>query len=186
MLLVPETLAEHVRPIRRVEYDRMVEAGVFGQDRVELLFGMIVRMTPHGPPHDATLDRLAEILFAAVPPATKVRVQSSFAATDGSEPEPDLVVVPRRDYDDAHPSEALLVVEVAVSSLAIDRGAKARLYAECGIPEYWVVDVVGKVVEVHTEPEGSSYRTITQRRKGDTIELVALPDLLVVVDTFLR
>ncbi len=186
MLTVPEPLAEHVRPFRRAEYERMVEAGVFGEDRVELLFGAIVRMTPHGPPHDATLTRLAALLGRSLPDGAELRVQCSFAAGSGSEPEPDLAVVPQGDYDDAHPSEAFLIVEVAMSSLAIDRGAKARLYAECGVPEYWVVDVAGKVVEVHTDPSEGHYRTVTTRRRGEALEPIAVPGVRVEVDGFVR
>jgi Uma2 family endonuclease len=183
---MPEPIAELLRPITRAEYERMVEAGVFGDDRVELLYGAIVRMTPHGPPHDATLDRLAEVLVKSVPAELKVRVQSSFAASDGSEPEPDVAVVPRRDYDDAHPSEASLIVEVAVSSLAIDRGAKARLYAESNVPEYWVVDVGGKTVEVHTEPRAGRYERVTPYRVGGSITLAAVPAVVVAVAAFVR
>lgn len=186
MLTVPEPIEQLRRPITRAEYEKMVEAGVFGEDRVELLYGVIVRMTPHSPPHDATLDRLADALGRLVPAATKVRVQMAWAASDGSEPEPDLAVVERKDYDDAHPSAAFLVAEVAVASLAMDRGAKARLYAESGVPEYWVVDVVGRVVEVHLDPLDGRYERITPYRKGDTIPLTALPGVTIAVDTFLR
>ncbi len=183
---MPEPLAEHVRPIRRAEYERMVETGVFGDDRIVLLYGMIVRMTPHGPPHDATLSRLARLLERAIPPSAEVRIQCSFAASDGSEPEPDVAVVPHRDYDEAHPSQAFLIVEVAHSSLAIDRGAKARLYAECGVPEYWVVDVVGRCVEVHAEPLDGAYCSIVKRDRGEAIELIALAGVRVEIDRFVR
>ncbi|MDQ3036036.1 MAG: Uma2 family endonuclease [Myxococcota bacterium] len=182
----PEPIEELRRAILRNEYERMVEAGVFDGGRVELLYGVIVRMTPHGPPHDATLDRLTELLVRSAPPHTKVRIQSAFAASGDSEPEPDLAVVPRRDYDDAHPSEAFLVVEVAVSSLSVDRGAKARLYAESGVGEYWVVDVAGRLVEVHTEPTNGRYARITPHRRGDTITIASLEGLVIAVDDFVR
>lgn len=186
MPLVPEPVDELRRPITRGEYERMVEAGVFGSDRVELLYGVIVRMPPHGPPHDATLDRLADALARLVPPHTKLRVQMAFAAGDGSEPEPDLAVVERRDYDAGHPTSASLIAEVAVSSLAVDRGAKARLYAESGVPEYWVIDVPGRLVEVHRDPQGGRYTRVTPYRVGDTITVGSLPGVKIDVATFVR
>jgi Uma2 family endonuclease len=174
VLTVPDDVEQLRRPITRREYELMVEAGAFGDDRVELLYGVIVRMPPHGPPHDATLDRLADALAHRLPPETKLRVQMAFAASDGSEPEPDLAVVERRDYDVAHPAHAFLLVEVASSSLAIDRGAKARLYAESGVAEYWVVDVAGRRVEVRREPVDGRYGNVTTHARGESIRIEAL------------
>ena len=183
---MPEPVANLLRPIARSEYERIVGAGVFGDDRVELLYGAIIRMPPHGPPHDATIDRLGEILIKAAPQTAKVRVQSAFAAGELSEPEPDIAMVPRRDYDHEHPNTAFLIVEVAATSLALDRGAKADLCASCEAPEYWVVDVVGRVVEVHTEPFDGRYARVTPYRRGEEISIGAFPDLRIAVDAFLR
>ena len=122
---------EQLRRIRRDEYDKMVELGLFADERV--------------------------------------------AAS--SQPEPDIAVVPRGDYRRAHPNEALLIVEVADSSLATDRGTKARLCAECGVPEYWVVNVRDGIVEVHTEIVERVYTRVEPYRAGGTIRLLRFPDV---------
>lgn len=164
----------------------MVEGGLFVDERVELLYGAIVRMTPIGAPHDAALQRLNRRLVLAIRERAWVRIQSSFAASDGSEPEPDVAVVPPGDYDDAHPTEAWLIVEVADTSLELDRTVKARLYAECGVPEYWVVHLVDGLVEVHTEPVRGAYARVTPYRKGSAIGRQRMPDIEVAVDEVLR
>jgi Uma2 family endonuclease len=174
------------RLIRRSEYERMVDLGLFEDERVELLYGVIVKMSPHGPEHDAPLARLNELLVAGLRGRARIRVQSSFAASDGSEPEPDLAVVPPGDYDDAHPSTAWLIVEVAKSSLAKDRGPKARLYAESGVPEYWVVNLVDGLIEVHTLPQDGLYRQIIRYGRKDTIRSERFADLDVAVADILR
>lgn len=174
------------RLIRRSEYERMVDLGLFEDERVELLYGVIVKMSPHGPEHDAPLSRLNELFVAGLRGRARIRVQSSFAASDGSEPEPDLAVVPPGDYDDAHPSTAWLVVEVAKSSLAKDRGPKARLYAESGVPEYWVVNLVDGLVEVHTLPQDGLYRQIIRYGRKDVIRSEQFADLDVAVAAILR
>src|SRR5262249_53858607 len=151
---------EGIRPIRRVEYDRMVELGMFEDERIELLRGVLVQMSPIGSRHSATVDRLTRVLVLALSDRAVVRVQNPFAATDDSEPEPDFAVVPLRDYDDAHPECAHLLVEVSESSLRIDRGVKLGIYAENGVPEYWVVNIAKRCVEVYTEPDGTAYRSL--------------------------
>jgi Uma2 family endonuclease len=115
-----------------------------------------------------------------------VRVQSAFAASDGSEPEPDLAVVPAGDYDDAHPSEAHLIIEVADSSLVKDRGIKAALYAESGVPEYWVVNLPDKLIEVHTDIIQGAYTRVASYRKGQIVRLQRFTDVEIPVDGVLR
>jgi Uma2 family endonuclease len=115
-----------------------------------------------------------------------VRVQGSFAADELSEPEPDFCVFPLGDYDAAHPSEAHLIVEVSDSSLAYDLGEKARLYAACGVPEYWVVNLVDRVVEVHRGPGATGYREVTAVPKGARLRLLTFPEVELAVDDFLR
>jgi Uma2 family endonuclease len=163
----------------------MVAAGMFEDERVELLYGMIVPMSPHGPEHDDSLSGLEERLKASLGSRAKVRVQCAFAASDESEPEPDIAVVPRRSYRDAHPSEAWLIVEVARSSARKDRGLKGRLYAESGVEEYWVVDLVERTVEVHREPRGGAYSEITTHRGGETVRLQRFPDVEVNISELL-
>jgi len=115
-----------------------------------------------------------------------VRCQSSFAAHELSEPEPDFTVVPPGDYDVAHPSEAYLVIEVAESSLAMDRGKKLRLYASCAIPEYWVVNLPERCIEVYTGPVPGAYSNVERLARGQSIRLVAFPDVSFAVSDVLK
>ncbi len=174
-----------VRGLKRVEYDKLAELGAFADERVELLYGMVVAMTPKGPPHESAVQRLTRIFIRAFEAHATVRVCASFAASDGSEPEPDMAVVPLGDYDREHPTMALLVVEVSQSSLALDLGAKARLYAECGVPEYWVVNLVDDLIEVHTEIVRGTYARVTPYRRGENLVLPGLSGTSVLVDEVL-
>ncbi len=174
-----------VRPLRRVEYERLVQAGCFDDERVELLDGMVVRMSAKGPTHDAVIQRLTEMLVLRLAGRAAVRIQSAFAATDSSEPEPDVAVVPPGDYDEGHPTEAWLIIEVADSSLVRDRG-KARLYAEAEVAEYWLVDIPHRLVEVHTDVVDGAYTRVAPYRAGDSIPMRRFADVTVEVSRILR
>jgi len=163
----------------------MVELGLFDSERIELLYGVIVRMSPKGAPHDSAIDRLTEWLVTALAGRATVRIQNAFAASDGSEPEPDVAVVPRGDYRAEHPSRALLIIEVADSSLETDRGVKARLYAECGVEEYWIVNVRDGLVEVHSEIVRGSYARVLPYRAGSKVRLTQFPDVELAVSDLL-
>lgn len=178
-------LWERSRLIKRTEYEKMIEVGVFGDERVELLYGVIVEMPPKGPPHDSAIQRLTKRLVAAIGERADVRIQSAFAASDGSEPEPDVAIVPPGSYRDAHPNRAFVVIEVADSSLAIDRGTKAQLYAESGVPEYWIVNVRDAIVEVHTEIVRGAYTHVKPYRGGDRVTFAKYPDIELAVDDIL-
>jgi Uma2 family endonuclease len=139
----------------RKEYERLVELGVFQPDeRIELIGGDLIVAEPMGSPHAAAVGLTGDALREAFGPGWVVRVQAPVAPDDDSEPEPDVVVVPggHRDYRDAHPSRATLVVEVAESSLVFDRDVKGSLYAHAGVPEYWIVNLVDRVLEVYRAP----------------------------------
>jgi Uma2 family endonuclease len=177
---------ELFRPLRRVEYDQLVALGTFQGERIELIAGALRRMTPIGPPHTSTVDVLTQLLVLALAGRAWVRVQGSFAADDLSEPEPDFCILPLGDYHSAHPSEAHLIIEVSDSSLRYDCGEKAALYASCGVPEYWVVNLVERVVEVHRDPSPSGYRSVTRAPKGGKLRLLAFPDVELAVDDFVR
>jgi Uma2 family endonuclease len=168
-----------LRPILRVEFEELAESGCFDDERVELLYGAIVRMSPIKPDHDGTVQSLTHVLVQALYPRAAIRIQSSFAASPVSQPQPDVAVVPPGSYRDAHPTEAWLIVEVAGSSLKRDMGIKARLYAECGVIEYWVVDLVANVVHVHTGIESGRYTTAACRSKNERITLVRFPDVTI-------
>jgi Uma2 family endonuclease len=139
----------------RVRYDRLVDVGIFGpEDQVELLDGLLVARKPQGWRHAAVVVLVRAALEKAFGSAYHVREEKPIALDDQSEPEPDAVVVPGqpRDYLDAHPSRPALIVEVAETSLAIDRLRKGSLYARAEIAEYWVVNLVDEVLEVYREP----------------------------------
>jgi Uma2 family endonuclease len=178
---------ERLRPLRRVEYDRMVEDGFFDEDdKIELLDGVIVEMPRQGPRHAATIQRLTHLMVLAVGRQARVRVQLPFAASDISEPEPDLAVVPAGPDDQSHPSRALLVIEVAETSLAKDRRVKSRIYAATGAPEYWVVDVNAETVEIRTEPGVDGYQQVRVARPGESIRLQGFLDVEIAVSDVVR
>ena len=162
----------------RDTYDRAVEAGVFGpDDRVELIEGRLVSVTPQGSRH-ATGIRLANrALGRAFGERAIVQCQLPLAIAGDSEPEPDVAVIGGEisDYRDAHPSTALLVVEVADDSLVYDRTVKRSLYARCGVPEYWIVAIPDACIEVCRDPAGDGYRDVTILRAGETVAPLARP-----------
>ena len=169
----------------RAEYDRLIECGAFGpNDRIELLGGLLVVREPHGSPHALGIRMVEEALRTVFASGSDVRVQLPVALDDESEPEPDVSVVPGtfRDYRHGHPPRAVLIVEVAESSLAVDRGEKASLYARAGLAEYWIVNLVDHVLEVYRDPVadphapyGWRYGSILTLRAGDAVTPLAAP-----------
>lgn len=187
-MMMEPAISEALRPLSRQEYDRLVAMGLFENERVELVRGVVVEMAPIGADHCDVVEVLTELLVPALKGRARVRVQSSFAASDDSEPEPDVLVVdkavPRGVHE--HPASALLAIEVAESSQRFDRDVKARLYAEAGIPEYWIVDVVHRVVEVFREPSKGRYLEVSKHAAG-VLNPRAFPDVAVpLADLFLR
>lgn len=174
-------LSDRVRPLRRSEFHQLGELGAFADERVELLDGVLVAMSPLGARHCHAVDVLTELLILALAGRALVRVQEPIAASDQSEPQPDLAVVRREPFLDDHPRSAFLLIEVAESSLAQDRGVKSLIYARAGVPEYWVVDLVGRVIEVHTGPSEAGYRDVVRRLPGEELRPVGFPDVVVPV-----
>ena len=129
MLRDSPLLLESLRPLRRREYNCLVELGVFDEERVELLDGVLVSMNPQGAEHAEVTAFLAERLTVSLSGRARVRAHSPLSLSDESEPEPDIAVVPAGDYARAHPTRALHLIEVADSSLRRDRELKAVLYA---------------------------------------------------------
>jgi len=178
---------EKPRRIARAEFDRMVAMGFFESEHVELLHGVIIAMTPpNDPPHASPVQLLGELLILGLARRATVRVQLPLVAADESEPEPDIAVVPRGDYNQAHPDRAHLVVEVADSSLRKDRLIKGPLYAASGFEEYWLVNVATKVVEVHRHPSADGWGSVTRHDRDAILRPVAFPDLAIPVSDFLR
>ena len=178
--------AEVIRPLRRVEYDQLVALGVFQDERVELLDGTIYAMSPIGIPHNFAVQELTELLVLALHGRAKVRPQMSYAASELSEPEPDLMVTPLLSWDKQQADQAHLIIEVAESSLAHDRGRKRRLYASCAVPEYWIVNLPERCIEVYTGPQGSEYTRVEKYQPGQSIRLGAFNDVEVRVSDVMR
>ena len=138
-----------------MEYDRLIDHGFLDEDEpIELLDGLLLVKEPQSSPHRTAVGLVAEALRVAFGTGWFVQVQSPIGLDDRSEPEPDLAVVAGapRDYVDEHPARPALIVEVAMSGLRIARGRKARAYARAGLADYWIVNVVDRVLEVHREP----------------------------------
>lgn len=160
-------------------------------DRVELIEGEIVEMTPVGSRHAATVGRLTQLLGDRVKGRAIVWVQNPLSIPDGgtrvgSELQPDLVLLASRPdfYEDAHPTPAdvLLLIEVGDTSLPFDRDVKLPLYAAGGVHELWLVSLPDRTVEVHREPVRRSYRWTRRTFPGDTLEPERLPGLVIAVD----
>lgn len=181
MAAVSPVLLESLRPLRRREYDRLVDLGVFDEERVELLSGVLVAMSPQGPAHASVVAELTTALILALGARAKVRAHSPLALSDESEPEPDIAVVPPGDYGREQPRTALLVVEVADSSLRKDRQLKVELYARAGVREYWIVNLAERVTEIYRVPTDGGYEDIQRRTADEPISLVAFPDVTVAV-----
>jgi Uma2 family endonuclease len=144
-------------PLTLENYHRLVEAGGFDGERVELLDGLLVRMSPKSERHEAVVEYLNDWLHAHVDRRRYI-VGCQRALTIGaSEPEPDLVVRERDTPKPYHPASAVLVIEVAASSLAVDLAVKAPLYASAAIAEYWVLDLDGRRAVVHRRPRAGGY-----------------------------
>lgn len=161
------------------QYHRMIEADILtSSDPVELLEGRIVFKMPKNPPHDGAIGTLTKLLARMLPEEWMVRIQSAITLRD-SEPEPDLSIVrgPDQIYHSRHPrpDDTALLIEVAESSLIVDREYKGMLYARARISEYWIVNLVDAQVEVYMEPRGGktpAYRQQQVYRKGDEVPLV--------------
>jgi Uma2 family endonuclease len=184
----PETIlrsSEQVRPLKRVEYERLAAEGFFDDEKVELLFGMVVPMSPTDPAHHHSGYRIRRLIEQALRDRAYVRDQSAFAASDVSEPQPDLAVVPAVEYWQDHPNRAFLIVEVARSSLRKDKGPKVALYGLAEVDEYWIVNHVDDVVEVYRDRHNGEWRQRTTHMRGDTIAMLAFPDVQVAVGEIL-
>ena len=171
-------------------YLALVDEGVLGpEDRVELLEGVVVAMSPASSRHATAVSLADDALRTALWGRAAVRVQCPLVLGRHSVPEPDIAVVPgeTRDYTHAHPTAALLVVEVAETTLKQDRLTKAAIYAAAGVPEYWIVNLQEDRVEVHRAPDASTtrYREITSAGAGERLAPVALPGMSVAVDELL-
>lgn len=157
-------------------YNQIVASGALEGQHVELLDGTIVDMSPQSPAHAAVVEALTRHFADAV---ERLRVQLPLEVSGDSEPEPDLALVEEPAQTGRHPRSAVLVVEVAVASQAIDRNVKSRLYARAGIPTYWLIDVPARAVEVRTQPGEQGYASIEIFKQDETVPcpLQGVPDV---------
>ena len=179
-----------LRRWKRAEYEQLVDLGLFQGDSIELIGGQLVVAEPQGAYHASAVTRVDYALRAVLPGGWIVRIQAPVSLDDDSEPEPDLVVVPGRpgDYHDSHPAHPALAIEVAESSLELDRQHKGSLYARAGIGDYWIVNLVDRVLEVYRNPGADPsaiyawrYRSAASLRPPDAVAPLAFPSSRIAV-----
>jgi Uma2 family endonuclease len=177
-----------------VEYERLVDLGVFEGDPIELIGGQLIVAEPKGSPHATAVGMANDALHAVLPPGWIVRVQDPLALDDESAPEPDIALVrgSRADYRHAHPARPALAIEVAQSSLGFDRQEKGSLYARAGVQDYWIVNLVDGVLEVYRDaapdasaPYGWRYRSIQTLSPSALVTPLVLPSSSIPVAALL-
>jgi len=184
-----------LRRWKRVEYERLVDLGAFQYDPVELIGGHLVVAEPQGSRHATAVGAADDALRAILPPGWIVRAQMPVALDDESVPEPDLAVVAgvRADYRASHPARPALVLEVADSSLDLDREHKGSLYARAGVRDYWILNLIDGVLEVYRDPGPDPsaayrwrYRSMETLAPTSLVALLALPSARIAVADLLR
>jgi Uma2 family endonuclease len=172
------------------EYQQMAEAGILTKDdRVELIKGEIVKMSPVGRRHAACVKRLIRLFSQRLGERAIVGAQDPVELSEESQPQPDLTLLqPREDfYESGHPKpgDILLIVEVADTTVEADRQVKIPLYASAGIPEVWLVDINEGCVEVYRHPSGEGYGEVLKCRRGESAVVGAFADVSFTVDEVL-
>lgn len=176
----------------RKEYYRLVNEGFFIGQRAELLYGRIIEMSPQNYPHAEAIELADAFVRRAFPNAHRIRIQSPLKLKPISEPEPDLAIVPGKVGEGAdHPSTAVLIIEVADTSLQYDR-RKARLYARNGIADYWIVNLADRCIEIHRDPladgghrGGPAYKSMQAYKADESISPLAAPTASIQVQDLL-
>jgi len=172
------------------QYHQMSEAGIFSEnDKVELINGEIIEMSPIGRRHTACVNRLNSVFSQLLGKKVIVAVQNPIILNNLSEPEPDIALLqPRADfYESGHPQpqDIFLLIEVADSSLEYDRDVKIPLYASSGITEVWLVDIYEQVIIVYRYPSENGYSDIQKLSRGEKISIQAFSEINLVVDDIL-
>lgn len=170
------------------EYEKLGEAGILTEDdRVELIEGDIISMSPIGVLHSETVDLSADTLRARLQGRARIKVQNPVGLSDDTEPVPDLTVCLPRRYRDHHPApeDIFLLIEVADTTLERDR-AKLRIYARSGVREAWLVNLPAGRIEVHREPSPDGYRLVLHVAPGETLTLDAFPGVEIPASEILR
>ena len=160
--------------------------GLFDSEKLELLQGFIVGMSPQNSRHAGAVQFLNHFFVQALVASGRasVRVQLPLVVGADSEPEPDIALVAVGGYRDRHPDRAFLVIDVAATSLAADR-EKADVYSDGGIAEYWIVDTIHDLVEVRSDIVDGVYTRVTPYHRGQTLAPVSFPDLSLSVSDLL-
>ena len=178
----------------RHEYYQLTDLNFFQGRRVELIEGQVIDRAAMKSPHAIAIDLIDAALKPIFREGYYIRQQKPFVISDLSEPEPDIAVVPGsiRDYADAHPTTAVLIIEVADTSLRYDRKVKGSLYAKAGIAEYWILNLNNRQLEVHLDPEvdnaaeyGLSYRTKQEYSSEQIISSVAGTEATIAITDLL-
>jgi Uma2 family endonuclease len=161
----------------RKEYYRLWELGLIPPQRVQLINGEIYLMLPQKPPHAAAVKRVEQALEQAFGPAFIARIQSPLPLGLREDPEPDIAIVPGEphDYARAHPTSALLVVEVSDTTLAFDRTIKGQRCSRGGVADYWIVNLVKGCLEVYRGPTRRGYKSCVTLQPDDFVSPLALP-----------
>ncbi len=185
----------HTRRWTRAEYDRLIEIGVFKPDEsLELLGGELIVGEPQSSPHYTAIGLVEDALRTALGPGWLVRPHGPLALDEESEPEPDVSLVPGtwRDYSAEHPARPVLVVEVSLSRLTFDREHKGSLYARAGLADYWILNLVDRVLEIYRNPVleptarfGWRYASVDRLGGEATASPLAVPDARVRVSDLL-
>ena len=171
----------------RHEFYELAEQGYFRGKRVQLIDGEIIEMPPQRHPHSKAIMILTRWAATTFPPPALVRIQMPLNASATSDPEPDVAVVPDPSWAQTdHPETAVLVIEVSDSSLRLDR-RKASIYAACGVPEYWIVNLQESQVEVHRQPLPQERRYAEQSiaRREDSLACLSRPQATLKVSELL-
>ena len=180
------TLPPEFRPLRVEEYHRLIDTGLFDGTHVELVGGVLVEMSPQGDEHMGLIPFMTHLLVRLVGEDYVVSPQCPVIADEISEPEPDFAILSRRDTRvTGKPHDALLVIEIANSSLRFDLGEKARRYAGAGYPEYWVIDVRARSIHVHRDPHPDGTWGSLEEVSSGTVEAVAVPPVVIDVQDLL-
>ena len=172
------------------DFEKMGEVGIFKEsDRVELIDGEIYAMNPIGFGHSGHVMKLIQTLSRALGDRGLLNVQNPVQIRPRRQLQPDVMVLRLRDdyYTTSHPvaSDVLLMIEVADSSLTYDRNTKARVYAQAGLPDYWIVDLVNTQLLVCREPVDGVYRSVQVLGKEDVVQPLAFPDVTIAISEIL-
>lgn len=185
VLTAEEIAPRRAVPLSRTAYHQLGELGAFAGRRVQLVYGTVIDMSPMGTQHRDAIRVLNRSLVNLTPPAFDVMVQLPVEVSDDSEPEPDFAIVPKLEADETE-LRPLLAIEVADSSLKLDLGPKARLYAEAKIAEYWVLDLGGRTTVVHRTPRAGKYASVRRVPWSKPLSASTVPGLTVQLSAVLH